>query len=379
MSAAAPTFDPAKQRAKPLRTGRVTITDLASSLGLTKGTVSRALNNYPDISEATRLRVQRAAERLGYRPLSHAQAIRTGRVRSLGLVLQIDEHDAHAPFLKDFLAGVTQAATELGWTLAVATAQSDTHMQETLGRLIDEHKADGFILPRSRVRDPRVEFLQGRGVPFILYGRSGFGIEGHTDRTSWFDISGEAAMQDAVMRLHGFGHCRIGFVGAGIEYNYSHLRAQGYRAGLKACGLDHAPELERKNIRLSKDGAAATEALLRLPNPPTAIVFSTDEAAMGAYTACEKLGILLGEDLSIIAYDGIPEGQFARPGLTTFSVDSRRAGERLAHMLISQIREDAPAESLRELAPANLVPRQSDGPPRRTPSELAAHLAALTS
>src|SRR6056297_4238814 len=93
------------------RSARVTINDVARELGLAKGTVSRALDGYPDISDSTRNRVARMADRLGYAPLAHAQAIRTGRVRAIGIVLQIGEHDAQRPFLADFLAGVTTAAS----------------------------------------------------------------------------------------------------------------------------------------------------------------------------------------------------------------------------------------------------------------------------
>ena len=84
---------------------------LKNELGLAKGTVSRALNGYPDISESTRQRVKHAAEVMGYSPLSHAQAIRTGVVRSIGLVLQTSEHDGHRPFLASFLAGISEAAS----------------------------------------------------------------------------------------------------------------------------------------------------------------------------------------------------------------------------------------------------------------------------
>jgi len=86
--------------------GRVTINEVADALHLTKSTVSRALNGYPDISEATQLRVKRMAERMNYQPLSHAQAIKTGRTRSLGFVLQLADHDAQRPFLAEFLAGL---------------------------------------------------------------------------------------------------------------------------------------------------------------------------------------------------------------------------------------------------------------------------------
>ena len=117
---------------------------------MSKSTVSRALNGYSDISESTRKRVERTAQRLGYRPLSHAQAIRTGRVRAIALVLQNDEPDQHNPFLQEFLAGACEAASDLGWTVTISTAKSDQDMDAVLNRLIEERKADGFILPRTK-------------------------------------------------------------------------------------------------------------------------------------------------------------------------------------------------------------------------------------
>ncbi|MEO0989976.1 MAG: LacI family DNA-binding transcriptional regulator, partial [Pseudomonadota bacterium] len=178
---------------------------MAQELGLAKGTVSRALNDYPDISERTRMRVKRKALEMGYAPLAHAQAIRTGRARSLGLVLQMGQPDTQRPFLAEFLAGVTTAASRKRWSLTTATAPSEPEVLETMQRLIEERKADGFILPRTKINDPRVELVKAQDVPFVLYGRTGDPSE-----CAWFDILGETAMEDAVHRLHRFGHRRIG-------------------------------------------------------------------------------------------------------------------------------------------------------------------------
>ena len=114
-----------RKKISPERAARVTINDLAAALDLTKSTVSRAMNGYPDISEATQLRVRRMASAMNYQPLSHAQAIKTGLTRSLGIVLQLSDHDAHRPFLAEFLAGVSAGASTEGYTLTVASA--DTH------------------------------------------------------------------------------------------------------------------------------------------------------------------------------------------------------------------------------------------------------------
>jgi len=348
---------------------RVTIADVAARLGMAKGTVSRALNNYPDIAEATRRRVERAAQEMGYSPLPQAQAIRTGRVRAIGLVLQIYEHDGHRPFLADFLAGLSQVASDEGWTLTIANAASEADLLPVLGRLLAERKADGFILPRTLWADPRVAYLREEGVPFVLYGRVS-----EPAGCAWFDIEGEAAMEEAVAHLHALGHRRIGFVHGDPRYTYTRLRLAGYRAGLAACGLEDDPALIVTGAHDAATGGAALTALMARPAPPTAILYATDAAALGAWPAAEALGLEIGRDISIIGYDGLPEGAHLRPGLSTFAVNNRAAGEELAALLIRRCRGEAP-EALRRTARARFVPRGSDGTPRLTGAQIARHVA----
>jgi len=334
---------------------RVRLVDLAAQLGLTKGTVSRALNDHPDISDRTRMRVRKAAEKLGYRPLSHAQAIRTGRVRSLGLVLQVNEHDAHRPFVAEFLAGLSQAASAEDWTLTVATASSDTQTLELLDRLTAEKKADGFILPRTKLTDARIDFLRMRDVPFMLYGRTT-----DTRGCAWFDIESEKSIEDAVTLLAGLGHHRIGFVPGAEGYTYAKLRYDGYLTGLARSGLPHDPNLIAAPAMARVAGATSAATLLDLPNPPSAIVCSVDGAALGVYDAARHRGLKIGTDLSVISYDGIPETTLLDPPLSTYRVDTRAAGARLAELLIKRCRGAAP-EDLRELGRAAFQSRGSHG------------------
>ena len=360
-----------KERSAPIkRAKRVTISDVSDALGLTKGTVSRALNGYPDISDSTRNRVKRVSEKMGYQPLSHAQAIKTGRTRSLGLVLQFGDHDSHRPFLAEFLSGISHGASRENWTVTVATADSDGDTLNTVLRLLNERKADGFILPRTMTDDPRVHLLRDAAAPFVLYGRT----QDATD-CAWFDILGEEAMRQAVLRLVKQGHKRIAFVNGGSEYYYSVLRLQGMLQGLKEAGIAPDPDLIATDAVRPEDGAAATRKMLRLTNPPTAFVFAVDMAALGLYRVAADLGLVVGRDLSVIAYDGVPEGAFATPPLTTFSVDSRQAGERLAALLIRRVRGE-PVQDLRETAKATLVERGSDGPPTLTSNQLARAVSA---
>ncbi len=196
-------------------------------------------------------------------------------------------------------------------------------------------------------------------MPFVLFGRTG-------DLTgcAWYDILGEDAMEEAVLRLASLGHRRIGFVNSDLAYNYAVLRDEGgFRSGMARAGLEPDESLIRHGCMTPAQGERATFDMLEAPIPPTALVFATDNAALGgAYAACAKRGLRVGRDLSIISYDGAPESGFTDPPLTTFDVDTRLAGERLAALLIAAVRGADPPETLHEAGHARLLRRGSDGP-----------------
>ena len=349
--------------------GRVTISDLSQALSLTKGTVSRALNGYPDIAETTRVRVIRAANAMGYRPLSHAQAIKTGRSCSLGLVIQLSEHDAHRPFLAEFLAGLTQAASKEGWTLTVATAENDADTLRIMRDLVVHQKADGFILPRVLWDDPRIASLSRENTPFICYGRPR-----NSKDMSYFDVEGEAAMAEAVSYLADLGHRRIAYIGSAEYYAFSHMRRDGYKAGIDAMGLGFDPDLMQEGALSPEQASAATRRLLALDTPPTAIICATDSLARGVYDVANELGLAIGTELSVIGYDGSPEASAMWPRLASFAVDTRKAGASLGEMFIARIREpNAPVAQ--HLIRAEFRPGGSTGHPKLTSEQLVRTLA----
>lgn len=338
--------------------GRVTINDVAEAAGLSKGTISRALNGYSDIAPATQRRVARLAARMGYQPLAQAQAIRTGRARALALVLNTGNADMHRPFLADFLDGISRAASDENWTLTVATADGLKDEVATMARLIDERKADGFILPRALWADPRVALCLERDMPFILYGRTR-----DTAGCAWFDIDGERAMAAAVGRLADAGHSRIGFLNGSRDYTFAHLRHAAFTQAMGARELAINPAWIREGVTDEASGAALGAEILAAGGGPSAVVCALDVAAIGLYDAARDAGRRVGRDLAVISYDGLPKTASLDPPLSTFGVDNRRAGHRLAKLLIRRVRGE-PAEDLRELAEAMLIARASDLAPK---------------
>ena len=353
----------------------MTIGKLAEKLGLSKSTVSRALSDYPDIAPATKKRVLAAAEKYRYRPSSYAQSIKTGVAKSVALILSVSNDMVQQASLADLLDGLSSRLGQEEWTLTVATAaddQSDTDLQK---RLIEEKKVDGFIIPRLKVNDPRVAMMQRLHVPYVIYGRGEYGRGEQNSGEAFYDLRTEDSMADAVIRFAELGHRRIGYIGTGSNYVMSDIRETGYKTGLSAASLPCDETLICRDAMTQDEGWRAALRLFANPKPPTAIVCAMDAAALGVYKAAAQLQLQIGEDVSVIGYDGIPEARYVSPNLTTYSNNSTIAGRILAELLLKKIRgEDS--EQLGILADPVLVNRESDGPPRWTSEQLAARLAA---
>lgn len=350
------------------RRASVTIEDVARHVGVAKGTISRVLNNYTDISDSTRERILKAVKELGYQPSSTARNLKRGRQDTLGIVMPIGAGGGADPFLAEFIDGIARALDELDYDLLITTAHSADHVLETHQRLIARRKIDGFILTRTEVNDPRIDFLMSSKFPFVAHGRTS-----DPENYAWFDIDNQAAFVEGVEHIVSLGHRRIGLIGGPHDLNFACQRRDGYRQGLEQAGLPFDPELEVCQSLGEHGGVEGAAELLALPLPPTALLCVTDALAIGAMQHCRSLGLESGKDVTIIGYDGLPVGAYVDPPLTTFSQSAQSAGGRMARMLIGiiQNKECVPRQ---ELARAELVRRASDGPPAKSPEELAKFL-----
>ena len=232
-------------------------------------------------------------------------------------------------------------------------------------RLIARRKVDGFILTRTEVDDPRIRFLQARRFPFVAHGRTQ-----NPSRYAWLDIDNENTFIKGVDHLVGLGHSRIGFIGGPQDLNFACQRLDGYRIGLRRAGIALDPHLEVIQSLTEEGGVEGARKLLRMDRPPTALLCVTDALAIGAIRECREQGLRVGSDITVVGYDGLPVGAYVDPALTTFSQSALAAGGRIARILIKIIDGAVPSEQ-QELADAELIRRSSDGPPAKTPEQLA--------
>ncbi|WP_170763302.1 LacI family DNA-binding transcriptional regulator [Ruegeria lacuscaerulensis] len=333
---------------------------LSDILGLSQTTVSRALNGYPEVREETRLKVQAAAEKHGYRPNVRAKGLATGRSMVIGHVIpSSSQHEMVNPIFGDFVAGAAKVYAEHNYDMMFTNAP-DTSIEASYRDLFARGAVDGVIIQGPKVDEPRIRTLSRLGVPFVVHGRS----TGATDEYDWIDINNQRSFQRATQFLIDLGHRRIALIN-GLEYmDFAQRRRNGYLAALNEAGIAHDPSLMRSAEMTEIYGHEATQALLAQGTPPTAILVSSIISAIGVRRALEEAGLKMGRDVSVITHDdALSYMQNGRdvPIFTATRSSVRHAGEIAAEMLIARINNPAAAPST-QLLEAELVLGRSTGP-----------------
>ena len=337
--------------------------ELATRLGLSPTTVSRALNGYPEVNETTRERVLAAARRYNYQPNTRAIRLATGRALAVGHVIPVAaRHEIVNPIFADFIAGAGEVYSKNGYDMVLSVV-ADAQEDDAYRALKTRGTVDGIIVHGPRMNDPRIPLLHDIGLPFVVHGRA----TGATQPYSWVDVNNRRAFHRATDFLLDLGHTRIGLVN-GLEFmDFAIRRRTGYLDALSARGIAPDPQLMFQDQMTEYAGFSAAMAMLALNAPPTAFHVASMISGMGVRRAVESLGLVVGRDVSIIIHDDelsyLPNGGEV-PLFTATRSSVREAGRLSAEMLLSLIaRPDlGPQEHLLE---AELIIGQSTGPAPR--------------
>jgi len=332
--------------------------DLAEHLGLSQTTVSRALNGYPEVKEATRRRVAEAAAALGYRPNASALRLATGRAGAVGMVLR--GSDEFGPHTSEFLGGLGGRMAQEEIDLLVTTVS--THQDELAAyrRLAASQKVDAVILHSPGLSDERAELLIELGIPFVLHGRTDIGKP-----VAWLDIDNEGALERATTHLLDLGHRRIALLNGVKGRTFSEHREQGYLKALAARRMPLDRALMGNSIFTDEVAFRLAQAMLELRPRPTAFLAGSMMTALGVFRAIRQAGLVLGKDVSMIAHDDVfpyLNADNMYPTMSTTRSSIRQAGTRIAELAM-QVVSGKPVEDVHELWPVELVLRESSGPP----------------
>ncbi|MCL6283543.1 substrate-binding domain-containing protein [Ruegeria sp. 2012CJ41-6] len=337
---------------------------LARKLQLSQTTVSRALNGYPEVSEATRRRVEEAAREHNYRPNSRAKGLATGRAMVIGHVIPAStQHEMLNPVFGDFVAGASRAYATYGYDM-MFTRVDDGDEEQIYHALAAKGSVDGVILQGPRVNDVRIPLLNRIGLPFIVHGRSS-GIE---ENYCWVDVNNKRSFQRATEFLIDLGHKRIALINGLEDMDFAHRRREGYVEALKTAGIEPDPTLMRSAEMTEVYGHHETRAMLKMEEPPTAILAASMISAIGVRRAIDEAGLTLARDVSVITHDD--DLSYLRNGsdvpiFTATRSSVQQAGEILSRMLIEKIEQpDAPNRN--HMLEAELVVGRSTGPAPET-------------
>jgi len=338
---------------------KMNLRDLSLKLGVSQTTVSRALNGYPEVSEATRARIVAAADRYNYQPNTRAKSLATGRSMAIGHVIPLSaEHEMVNPVFGDFIAGAGEAYAREGYDMLLSVVRQQDE-QKAYREMSSKRSVDGVIVHGPRLDDPRPALLNELSMPFVVHGR----VPERDEDYAWLDMDNRRAFRRATEFLLDLGHIRISLINGHETMDFARRRRNGFNEAFEGRGLGVAFDLQAAGEMTESFGFHHAQRLLALPNRPTAIIVSSILLAIGVQRAISEAGLRMGTDISVVTHDDalsyLRNGD-ELPLFTATRSSVRDAGMRCAEMLIERVKN--PENGLaQELWEAELILGQSTG------------------
>ncbi|MET4591598.1 LacI family DNA-binding transcriptional regulator [Arthrobacter sp. 754] len=323
--------------------------DVAEHAGVSHQTVSRVINNHPNVSKATREKVEAAIAELGYRRNTAARSLVTRRSQTIGVLGS--ELSQYGP--ANTMLGVEQAARDAGYFVSIAALRSVSRdaIFDALRHFTDQ-SVDGIavLVPHSETLKILEEY--NAGVPVIAVGSLG------NAAVSGAMVDQKRGAEIAVGHLIDLGHRRIGHVAGPSDWTDGVLRAEGWRNALRNAGLPH-------DLLLEGDWSAGSGydlgRQLAVERTATALFVGNDQMALGILRAFNEAGVRVPDDVSVVGFDDQPESGYFTPPLTTVRQDFEELGRRCMDIMLKEIEAGAGVSST--VVTPELVHRASTAPP----------------
>jgi len=328
--------------------------DVAELAGVSASTVSHVLNGTRKVSEDTRERVRLAIEELGYEPNLLAKSLKVSRTFTIGLLIS----DIQNPFFTSVIRGAEDVALSRGYHLFLCNTDEDPSREDEYVRELSKKRVDGLIVASSASRRNHTLQLRLEDVPFVFMDREVEGIEADT-----VSVDNRLGMRLIAEHLTQLGHERVGMVSGPLEKSSGHERYHGLRDALADLGLPLHDSLVRFGDFRVSGGREAAEELLRLPEPPTALVVSNNQMTLGALLAVRELGLRVPDEVSVVSFDDMEWAPLANPPLTALAQPTYEMGATAARMLLDKIEKKATGSPSKLFMEPELMVRGSTGSP----------------
>lgn len=287
----------------------VTIYDVAREAGVSMATVSRVVNNNPNVKPQTRKKVFEAIERLGYRPNAVARGLASKKTTTVGVVIP----DISNSIFAEIARGIEDIANMYHYNIILCNADKKKEKEIRVINTLLEKQVDGLLFMGGVVTEDHIQAFRTAAVPIVLCATKDEG-----GNIPSVDIDHEAAAYDAVNTLIRHGHRDIAMISGTLQDPANgYARFQGYKKALENAGIEYKEDLVRIGNYRYESGIEAMKYFLGLKKKPTAIFSATDEMAIGAVHCIQDAGLHVPEDFSIISVDNIRMASMVRPQLST--------------------------------------------------------------
>ncbi len=308
----------------------VTITDISKACGVSRATVSKALNGAPDIAPKTAERIREQAKALGYLPNATARALKVGRSYNIGVLFSDTTGGGIShEYFSQILESVKAEAERLGYDI--------TFISKDLGAMSMDYyehakyrSCDGVVIASADFQDPAIVRLATSEIPTVT-------LDYVFDSRTSILSDNVRGMEALVRFVYENGHRKLAFI-HGEMTSVTQKRIASFKKTCAALKITVPPEFIRSAVfHDPRSSGLATRALLELPEKPTCIFYPDDLSFLGGMSELERHGISVPRDMSVVGYDGIPLSQVLRPKLTTYRQGATEMGTEAARLLIEQI------------------------------------------
>ncbi len=338
-----------------MRHHRITIKDIARELGISPSTVSRAMKDHPDISQATKAQVNELVEKLKYKPNAVALSLRSRKTNIIALVVpEIIHH-----FFSSVISGIEEVAHEAGYHVMIFQSNESYEREVAIAESLAAIQVDGLLvsIAKTTMKYVHLTELMNDGVPMVFFDRAIEEIE--ADKVLVDDFTGAFNAVEYLLRT---GCKRIAHYATPQHMQIGYQRKRGYISALEKNGIEPDEELMVKCDTLD-EALEVTPRIMRLANPPDAIFTVNDMTAAGAMKVLKQMRYRIPEDVSVIGFTDGLVATLTDPMLTSVSQHGFEMGKKAMGMLLTRmdvLEGDLPARM--EVLATDLIIRESTRP-----------------
>ncbi len=334
-----------------------TIKNIAALAGVSKTTISRVLNNKPDVDPATRERILRIIDEQNFIPSMAAAGLASGRRQLIGMLIP----SFSWPLIPELMRGVADVLEDTSYELVLYSIKDTDREQdhsEVINRVLATQLTAGVLAVFPGTASPELTRLYNQEFPVVIVD------DQRAQTTPWISVDNLTGAYTAVKHLVELGHRRIAHIAGPPAYRASHERHEGYRRALLEAGIAPDPDLTLEGDFMPPSGRACASALFALPpeKRPTAIFAATDQMAYGVIAAAEESGLSIPRDIALVGFDDDSPSIHVHPPLTTVRQPYYEMGEQGLKLLLSLL--DTPRDPLSSAARIAAKAREETLPAR---------------